>query len=112
MNIICWNCRGAGGKSFHSLIRDMQKEYDANFIILLETHVSGMKGKKIRDKMGFDGSFIVEAVGHSGDYSSSLMDFLDVSEDMVKKIAAISPPSPWRMPDHVAWNLWLLYGTN
>ncbi|RYR24559.1 hypothetical protein Ahy_B02g058063 [Arachis hypogaea] len=66
MNIICWNCRGAGGKSFHSLIRDMRKEYDAHFIILLETHVSGMKGKKIRDKMGFDGSFIVEAVGHSG----------------------------------------------
>ncbi|XP_025635616.1 uncharacterized protein [Arachis hypogaea] len=52
------------------------------------------------------------------EYSSSLMDFLDVSgnwdlnklnswlpEDMVKKIAAISPPSPWKMPDHVAWNL-------
>ncbi|RYQ93893.1 hypothetical protein Ahy_B09g100109 [Arachis hypogaea] len=175
MNIICWNCRGAGGKSFHSLIRDMRKEYDAHFIILLETHVSGMKGKKIRDKMGFDGSFIVEAIGHSGgiwdvvvlDYSHQLVhlqgickswpdvkqnhiwrigdgsvikfwqhnwvpnlgsldqhvpqvrtNYVEYSsnwdlnklnswlpEDMVKKIAAISPPSPWKMPDHVAWNL-------
>ncbi|RYR08249.1 hypothetical protein Ahy_B05g075828 isoform A [Arachis hypogaea] len=56
----------AGSKSFHSLIRDMCKEYSASFIILLETHVSGIKGKNIRDKNRLNGSFMVEATGHSG----------------------------------------------
>ncbi|RYQ90369.1 hypothetical protein Ahy_B09g096486 [Arachis hypogaea] len=66
MYIISWNCGKAGSKSFHSLIQDMCKEYSASFIILLKTHVSGVKGKNIRDKIGLNGSFIVEATGHSG----------------------------------------------
>ncbi|RYR74412.1 hypothetical protein Ahy_A02g009125 [Arachis hypogaea] len=66
MNIISWNCRNAGGKFFPSLIRDLNREYNSDFIILLETHVSSLRGKTIRDKIGLDGSFIVESQGHSG----------------------------------------------
>ncbi|RYR72069.1 hypothetical protein Ahy_A02g006258 [Arachis hypogaea] len=192
MNIISWNCRGAGSKAFPSIIRDLRQEYDANFFILLETHVSGPRGKQIRDKMGFDKSFVVDAMGHSGgiwclwdsavwnvdvvdqdrqyihlkgicsswenvqanciwrvgdgslirfwdhywipdvgnlsatvnqvsnitNSSDMLTDFLDVSgqwdirklqevlpEDVVKRIATISPPSPWKEADHIAWGL-------
>ncbi|RYR43670.1 hypothetical protein Ahy_A08g040067 [Arachis hypogaea] len=61
-----WNCRGAGSKAFPSIIRDLRQEYEANFIFLLETHVSGSRGKQIREKMGFDKSFVVDATGHSG----------------------------------------------
>ncbi|RYR22588.1 hypothetical protein Ahy_B03g067891 [Arachis hypogaea] len=67
MNFIIWNCRGVGGKGFHTLIRDLKREFEANFIILLETHVSGDRGNKIREKMGFDGVFVEESRGHSGD---------------------------------------------
>ncbi|RYR19872.1 hypothetical protein Ahy_B03g064772 [Arachis hypogaea] len=65
MNIISWNCRGAGGKTFPTLIRDIRREYNTNFIILLETYINGSCGATIRDKIGFDNSFIVEANGHS-----------------------------------------------
>ncbi|RYQ93205.1 hypothetical protein Ahy_B09g099480 [Arachis hypogaea] len=56
MNIVSWNCRSAGDRTFPSLICDIRREYDANFLILLETHISGTK----------DSSFVVEATGHSG----------------------------------------------
>ncbi|RYR06916.1 hypothetical protein Ahy_B05g074233 [Arachis hypogaea] len=61
-----WNCKGAASKAFPSIIRDLRQEYKANFFILLETHVSGTRGKQIRDKMGFDKSCVVDAIGHSG----------------------------------------------
>ncbi|RYR03235.1 hypothetical protein Ahy_B06g082091 [Arachis hypogaea] len=51
MNIISWNCRGAGGKTFPNLIRDIRREYNANFIILLETHISGSRGAAVREKL-------------------------------------------------------------
>ncbi|KAL1362470.1 hypothetical protein AAHE18_03G083600 [Arachis hypogaea] len=66
MNIICWNCRGAGGKGFPTLIRDLRRNYEAHLIILLETHISGDRGKIIRNKIGFDSCCVEEARGHSG----------------------------------------------
>ncbi|MED6179917.1 hypothetical protein PIB30_005375 [Stylosanthes scabra] len=66
-----WNCRGVGNKTFPTLIKDIQREYDANFFILIETHVSGDRGKKIHDRIGFDRSFIEEAHGHSGEFGVS-----------------------------------------
>ncbi|RYR59514.1 hypothetical protein Ahy_A05g025407 [Arachis hypogaea] len=66
MNVIYWNCRGASSKFFHSLIRDLRKEYSANFTILLEPQISGSRGVRIRNNIGFDSSFIVEANGRSG----------------------------------------------
>ncbi|RYR16350.1 hypothetical protein Ahy_B04g073348 [Arachis hypogaea] len=61
-----WNCRGAGSKAFPSIIRDLRQEYGANLFFLLETHISGARGKQVRDKMGFDKAFVVDAVGHAG----------------------------------------------
>ncbi|RYR76113.1 hypothetical protein Ahy_A01g000707 [Arachis hypogaea] len=58
--------RGVGSKAFPSLIRDLRHEYGANMFFLLETHVSGVRGNQIRDKIGFDTSFVVDAVGHAG----------------------------------------------
>lgn len=61
MNIITWNCRGTGRKSFPGLVRDLRDKYDANFMILLVTHVSGIKAQEIIRRIGFDGSFVFEA---------------------------------------------------
>ncbi|RYR10082.1 hypothetical protein Ahy_B05g078549 [Arachis hypogaea] len=66
MNLLAWNCRGAGGKAFSSLIRDLQKEYKVSFFILVETHLSGSRGKSMWEKFGLDGYFIEKARGHSG----------------------------------------------
>ncbi|RYR02081.1 hypothetical protein Ahy_B06g080919 [Arachis hypogaea] len=66
MNFIVWNCRGAGGKGFSTLIRDLRKDLDVNFVILLETHISGVRGERVRNRIGLNGSFVVEARGQSG----------------------------------------------
>ncbi|RYR75656.1 hypothetical protein Ahy_A01g000230 [Arachis hypogaea] len=58
--------KGAGGRMFPSSIRDIRREYDSNFIILMETHTSGTGGEFIRSKFGLDNSFVVETAGHSG----------------------------------------------
>ncbi|RYQ87684.1 hypothetical protein Ahy_B09g095213 [Arachis hypogaea] len=57
---------GTGNKAFPSTIRDLRQEYGANLVFLLETHISGTRGKQIRDKIGFDKAFIVEADGRAG----------------------------------------------
>ncbi|XP_016196132.1 uncharacterized protein LOC107637209 [Arachis ipaensis] len=49
---MAWNCRGAGGKAFSTLIRDIKKEFNASFCILLETHISGQRGEAVWKKMG------------------------------------------------------------
>ncbi|KAL1310123.1 uncharacterized protein [Arachis hypogaea] len=66
MNILTWNCRGAGGKTFPNLIRDLKRDYDLNFVILLETHISGDRGRTVRNRIGFDGMFVEDARGQSG----------------------------------------------
>lgn len=38
MNIIAWNCRGVGSKSFPGLIRDLKVKYEASLMFLFETH--------------------------------------------------------------------------
>lgn len=58
MNILCWNCRGTTSRGFGSLIRDMRKVNDANFIILMETHTNGFRATCIVRKIGLNGSFI------------------------------------------------------
>ncbi|RYR31742.1 hypothetical protein Ahy_B01g056629 [Arachis hypogaea] len=46
-SIMAWNCRGAGEKAFSTLIRDIKKEFNASFCILLETHISGQRGEAV-----------------------------------------------------------------
>lgn len=65
MNVISWNYRGTASKGFVSLVRDLRQQYDSNFIIM-ETHTSGDRASSIIKKLGFKGSFILEACGHSG----------------------------------------------
>ncbi|MED6208863.1 hypothetical protein PIB30_049142 [Stylosanthes scabra] len=51
---------------FATLIRDLKREFDASFLMLFETHISGEKGQRIRDKMNFDGCAVEDANGFSG----------------------------------------------
>lgn len=66
MNIVSWNCHGMAGKGFGSMVKDLRRYQDANFVILMETHTSGARAPGIVKKFGLNGSFIQEACGHSG----------------------------------------------
>lgn len=66
MSVISWNCRGIGQKGFIPLIKDITREYDASMIFLLEIHASGDRVKRFVAKSGFDGSHVIDSMGHSG----------------------------------------------
>ncbi|XP_016204864.1 uncharacterized protein LOC107645364 [Arachis ipaensis] len=101
MNVISWNCRGLGSKAFPSLIRNLRHEYGANIFFLLETHVSGVRGNQIRDKIEFDKSFVVDAVGHAGEiwclWDSSVwsVDVLEHDKQYVHLKVSGNNSTPW-----------------
>ncbi|RYR66328.1 hypothetical protein Ahy_A03g012315 [Arachis hypogaea] len=131
MNIISWNCRGAGSKTFPSIIRDLHQEYRANLFFLLETHINGTRGKQIRDKMGFDKSFVVDVVGHAGgiwclcDSSVWRVDVLEHDRQFIhlKVSGSGNNSTPWlvtavyvkvptrsfkNVSESVAWLIWVI----
>lgn len=57
---------GTASWGFASLIGDMKKHHEANFVILMETHSSGARAAGIIKRIGLKGSFVQEAQGHSG----------------------------------------------
>ena len=66
-NILVWNCTGARKKISPSLIEDMKRHYKASFVVLMETRISGVRAAKVVQKLDFDGHFMVEAEGFTGD---------------------------------------------
>lgn len=66
MNLIGWNCRGAAGRGFVNLIRDIRSEYNVSMMFMVEIHVSGTRSHNIIKRFGFDSWFIQEAQGQSG----------------------------------------------
>lgn len=66
VNCLIWNCRGAGGKSFTSLIKDYLRIYNLHFVAILEPCISGDKAKKVIERIGLDGVAKVDAMGFSG----------------------------------------------
>ena len=52
MNLINWNSRGTNSKGLGVLIRDMMKQNQSSFVVMLETHISGYKAKNIIHKIG------------------------------------------------------------
>lgn len=66
MNCLIWNCRGAGGRSFHNLIRDCIRIYRLDFVDILEPRISGNTADKVVKRIGLSEGIRVEANGFSG----------------------------------------------
>ncbi|XP_061353738.1 uncharacterized protein LOC133298465, partial [Gastrolobium bilobum] len=64
--ISSWNCRGVGKKEFPALIKDMKYRFNLSVSALLETRISGSRGDRIVNKLGFPKNFRKEAVGFAG----------------------------------------------
>ncbi|RYR12122.1 hypothetical protein Ahy_B04g069663 isoform A [Arachis hypogaea] len=105
MNILTWNYWGAGEKTFPNLIRDLKRDYDLNFVILLETHISGDRRRTVRNRIGFNGMFVEDARGQSGGYwdDRKLREWLP--DEVVQRVLVMAPPSPWKNEDQIAWAL-------
>ncbi|KAI9092023.1 hypothetical protein K1719_027958 [Acacia pycnantha] len=66
MNYIFWNSRGTGAKAFPSLVRELTKKQNLDFLAILETRCGGEKARKIATSLGFDNFKVVDAQGYSG----------------------------------------------
>ncbi|XP_020203003.1 uncharacterized protein LOC109788639 [Cajanus cajan] len=66
MNLLTWNCRGAGSRGFSSLMNDLIKEYNIGMLCLMETHISGEKALRVINRISLDKSFLVHANGQAG----------------------------------------------
>ena len=66
MNILTWNCRGAGSDVFFRNLLDMLQQYKPAMLILLETRVPSSRGERILTHSYFDRFLPVEARGFAG----------------------------------------------
>ncbi|XP_028755095.1 uncharacterized protein LOC114714521 [Neltuma alba] len=61
-----WNCRGAGGRLFSRMIKEIVIKYGINVLCLVETRISGLRADKMVRKSGFTNWIRVEASGFAG----------------------------------------------
>lgn len=66
MIVSSWNCRGACGKTFPRLLKQIVQKYSIRVMALMETRVSGARADKITTRLGFSNWFRVEATGFAG----------------------------------------------
>lgn len=66
MFVFYWNARGAGYRSFPTLIRDLRARYHFQILLVLEPRISGTKASMVIRKMDFSKNYRVGAVGFLG----------------------------------------------
>ncbi|XP_042969177.1 uncharacterized protein LOC122301882 [Carya illinoinensis] len=63
---LSWNCRGFGNPHIVRELHRLVKTKCPNFVFLIETKCSRKKVEEIRNKVGFDSSFVIDSRGFSG----------------------------------------------
>ena len=61
-----WNCRGANKTNFRRSIRFLLKKFPTDILAIFETDAGGDKAGQICQRLGFESSYRVDAVGQSG----------------------------------------------
>ncbi|PNX90011.1 hypothetical protein L195_g046134 [Trifolium pratense] len=65
-NIASWNVRGAGSRSFPTMIRDFCSINHVDVLVIIAPRISGDVADKVIKRLGFPNHFKVDAVGFSG----------------------------------------------
>ncbi|KAI8032770.1 hypothetical protein LOK49_LG01G00012 [Camellia lanceoleosa] len=66
MDLLIWNCRGAGNKRFKRNMRELVRIHKPNLLVLLETKVEFSAMGMFFNRMGFTTSAHVDPIGRSG----------------------------------------------
>lgn len=66
MKCVVWNCRGAGGSSFPTIVKDYMRVYGLDFIAILEPKINGDRATAVIRKTGLFEGTKVEARGFFG----------------------------------------------
>lgn len=79
----------------------MKREFNFTLMFLLETHISGQRATNIVKRLGFDGWFLQEAIGHVGgiwcvwDRNQWQVDVLASSNQLVHLKVSKGNQVPW-----------------
>lgn len=66
VDLMVWNCQGAGNVNFHKVLKEYIREFEPAVVVLVETRVSGVTAECVIKKVGMPFSHRVEACGFSG----------------------------------------------
>ncbi|XP_061354894.1 uncharacterized protein LOC133299452 [Gastrolobium bilobum] len=66
MSILFWNVRGAAGKDFGRVLKNLVMSHHICMIVLLEPRANNSSGSKIMKKCGFNSCYVEEAQRFSG----------------------------------------------
>ncbi|XP_042939562.1 uncharacterized protein LOC122274604 [Carya illinoinensis] len=66
MNCLAWNCRGLGNPRTVRELHFLVKEKVPRMIFLSETKCKRNKAEKVRNRLGYECSFVVDSIGRSG----------------------------------------------
>lgn len=66
MSLLSWNCRGLGNPATVRVLVDLVHSKKPEIIFIIETLVGNSKLQPIKNKLGFEGLFVVDNVGRSG----------------------------------------------
>ncbi|KAF7831717.1 ribonuclease H [Senna tora] len=102
MNMLVWNCRGTGMRSFPSLMKDLCRKHKFDFLALVETRQSGLNAELICRKLGFLNWSREEAEGYSG----GIWCFWDQVKFQVQRVDYGKQFMNLRIsePGHMDWN--------
>ena len=78
ISIMYWNVQGAASANFRRSFRTIIKNYNTSLVVLMESHISGIKADEFIKKSGFDKSHRVEVVGFSGGIWLFWRNFIEV----------------------------------
>ncbi|KAI8011954.1 hypothetical protein LOK49_LG06G01540 [Camellia lanceoleosa] len=66
MNLLIWNCKGAGNKNFKRNLLDLVQIHKLDLLVLMETKVELVSMGMFFNQMGFTTLAHVDSVGRSG----------------------------------------------
>ena len=55
INVMVWNCRGAGKRNFGAFLKDLRRSYGFSLLVLLEPKLSGLRADRVVKRFGFKG---------------------------------------------------------
>lgn len=69
MSVLSWNFRGLGNPRVVQFLQEIIFQKKSSIVFLCETLCKREKVEQVKSRMGYEGSFVVEARGHSGGIS-------------------------------------------
>ena len=66
MNLLCWNCRGAGKAATIRELRDLAKQFAPTVLCIVETQIERTRVESLAGTIGYDNGYAVSSQGRSG----------------------------------------------